>query len=342
MLSPWLGGLRMQFTQLKRRDFISLLGGAGAAWPLVAHAQQPAMPVVGFLAISSRDTYGYLVDAFRQGLNESGYVEGRNVAIEYRWGDNQIDRLPALAADLVGRQVAVIAAVGGVASPRAAKAATSTIPIVFTMGSDPVSLGLVASLNRPGGNATGMTLLSGPLLAKRVELARDLLPRTDLLAVLTNPTNPENDDDLKYLQEVARVVGQRLLVLEASTESQLPKAFVMLVQQGAKALVVGSDVFFNSRREWLVALAARDAVPMIHFHREAVRAGALMSYGASITDIYRQVGVYVSRIFKGERPADLPVVQPSRFELAINLKTAKILGLDIPPQLLARADEVIE
>jgi putative ABC transport system substrate-binding protein len=326
---------------MKRRKVISLLGGAAAAWPLVARAQ-PAMPVIGFLAISSRDTYGYLVDAFHQGLNESGYVEGRNVVIEYRWGDNQIDRLPALAADLVGRQVAVIAAVGGVASPRAAKAATSTIPIVFTMGSDPVSLGLVASLNRPGGNATGMTLLSGPLLAKRVELARDLLPMTDLLAVLTNPTNPENDDDLKYLQEVARVIGQRLLVLEASTESELPKAFVMLVQQGAKALVVGSDVLFNSRREWLVALAARDAVPMIHFHREAVRAGALMSYGASITDIYRQVGVYVSRILKGERPAALPVVQPSRFELAINLKTAKMLGLDIPPQLLARADEVIE
>jgi len=232
--------------------------------------------------------------------------------------------------------------VGGVASPRAAKAATSIIPIVFTMGSDPVRLGLVASLNRPGGNATGMTLLSGPLLAKRVELARELLPRTDLIAVLTNPTNPENDDDLKYVQEAVRVIGQRLLVLEASTESHFPAAFVTLVQQGAKALDVGSDVFFNSRREWLVALAARDAVPMIHFHHEAVQAGALMSYGASITDIYRQVGVYVSRILKGEKPADLPVVQPTKFDLAINLKTAKALGLDVPATLLARADEVIE
>jgi len=327
---------------VKRREFITLMGSATAALPFAARAQPETMPVIGFLAISSRDTYGYLVDAFRQGLRETGYVEERNVAIEYRWGDNQIDRLPALAADLVGRQVAAIAAVGGVASPRAAKAATSTIPIVFTMGSDPVSLGLVASLNRPGGNATGMTLLSGPLLVKRVELARELLPRTDLLAVLTNPTNPENDDDLKYVQEAARVIGQRLLVLEASNESHLPAAFVTLVQQGAKALLVGSDVFFNSRREWLVALAARDAVPMIHFHHEAVQAGALMSYGASITDIYRQVGGYVSRILRGEKPADLPVVQPSRFELAINLKTAKTLGLNIPPLLLALANEVIE
>ena len=326
---------------MKRRQFITLLGGAAAAWPLAARAQ-PRLPVIGFLAISSRDTYGYLVDKFRQGLSESGYVEGRSVAIEYRWANNRIDRLPALAADLVARQVAVIAAVGGLASPRAAKAATTTIPIVFTLGGDPVSLELVASLNRPGGNATGMTLLSGPLLAKRVELARELLPRTDLLAVLTNPTNPENDDDLKYVQEAARVVGQRILVLEASTGPDLPAAFVTLTKQRANALLIGNDVLFNSRRESLVALAARDAVPMIHFQREAVEGGALMSYGASVSDMYRQIGVYVGRVLNGAKPADLPVIQPSMFELTINLKTAKALDLTIPPTLLARADEVIE
>ena len=327
---------------MNRRGFIRLIGGAAAAWPLAARPQQP-LPVIALVNARSADAGAIYAAAFRKGLAETGYVEGRDVTVEPYWLEGQLgDNLPVVMRDLVRRRVAVIATVIAERAAMEAKAATSTIPIVFTMGSDPVSLGLVASLNRPGGNATGMTLLSGPLLVKRVELARELLPRTDLLAVLTNPTNPENDDDLKYVQEAVQVIGQRLLVLEASTEFHLPAAFVTLVQQGAKALLVGSDVFFNSRREWLVALAARDAVPMIHFHHEAVQAGALMSYGASITDIYRQVGVYVSRILKGEKPADLPVVQPSRFELAINLKTAKTLGLNIPPLLLALANEVIE
>jgi putative tryptophan/tyrosine transport system substrate-binding protein len=327
---------------MKRREFITLLGGATIAWPLAARAQQSAMPVIGFLAIASRDTFEYLIDAFRQGLNDAGYIERKNVEIEYRWANNQIDQLPALAADLVRRQVAVIAAVGGLAAPRAAKAATLTIPIVFTVGGDPVRLGLVDGLSRPGGNATGMSVFSGTLLAKRLQVARELMPADALLAALMNPASPENDSDIKDLQDAARIIGQRLAIVNASADNELVSAFESAVRQQAKMLPVGSDVFFNNRRDQIVALAARYAIPTIYFHHEAVRAGGLISYGANIPDIYRNVGIYVGRILKGEKPANLPVVQPTRVKLVINLKTAKALGLEIPPTLVALADEVIE
>jgi putative tryptophan/tyrosine transport system substrate-binding protein len=325
-----------------RRDLIAALGGAAAAWPFAARAQQPAMPVIGFLAIASRDSFEYLVDAFRHGLNDVGYIERKNVEIEYRWADNQIDRLPALAADLVHRQVAVIAAVGGLAAARAAKAATRTIPIVFTVGGDPVRLGLVDGLSRPGGNATGMSVFSGTLLAKRLQVARELVPADTLLAALMNPAGPENDSDLKDLQDAARIVGQRLAIVNASADNELVSAFESAVRQQAKMLLVGSDVFFNDRRDQIIVLAARYGVPTIYFHHEAVREGGLISYGANIPDIYRNVGIYVGRTLKGEKPANLPVVQPTRVELVINLKTAKAVGLEIPDKLLALADEVIE
>jgi ABC-type uncharacterized transport system substrate-binding protein len=325
----------------RRRHFITLIGGA-AAWPLAARAQQPAMPVVGFLNGRSPAEAAYAVAAFHRGLKALGYVEGDNVAIEYRWADGTYDRLPTLAADLVRRRVAVIAATGGALSGLAAKAATSSIPIVFNAGEDPVKLGLVTSINRPGGNATGVYVFLSEMDAKRMELLRELVRNPALIAVLVNPTFARFEATSKKIAEAARAAGQRIAVIEASNEREIHSAFKRIEQLQPQALLVGADPFFNARREQLVTLANHYAIPAIYELREFATAGGLMSYGTSLTEAYRQVGAYVGRILKGAKPADLPVMQSSKFELVINHPTARMLGLTVPPTLLARADEVIE
>ena len=334
----------MQLDQLKRREFITLLGGAAAAWPLAAQAQQPAMPVIGLLSPASPDSFAHFMRAFRQGLKDSGYVEGENVAIDYRWAEGQYDRLPALAAELVRRPVAMIAATGGPSSALVAKAATTTIPIVFNVGEDPVRLGLVASLARPGGgNLTGINFFSVELVAKRLELLHELVPGATRIAVLVNPANPANaEPTTRDVEAPARDIGLQIKVLRAASSSEINAAFATLVREQFNALFVGGDAFFTSRRVQLAVLAARHAVPAIYPQRDFPEAGGLMSYGASLADTYRQLGVYAGRILKGAKPADLPVEQASRFELVINAETAKALGIDVPATLLARADEVIE
>jgi putative ABC transport system substrate-binding protein len=309
---------------------------------VAARAQQGAMPVVGFLGSASAGPIGHFLAAFHQGLGESGYVEGRNIVIEYRWADNRYDRLPEMAAELVRRQVAVIVASGGPVPAVMAKAATSTIPIVFTATSDPVRLGLVSSLNRPGGNVTGSAMFTAELEPKRLELLRELVPKARLIGALVNPDRTDGEVQSRAVQDAAQALGLSAIVLRANSERDLEPALAALVQSQGSALVVGADPFFQNRRAQIVSLAARHALPAIYMSRDFVAAGGLASYGTSIADGYRQAGIYVGQILKGAKPADLPVIQPTKFDLAINLRTATALGLTVPPSLLARADEVIE
>ena len=326
---------------MRRRAFLGAIGSA-AAWPVFARAQQSAMPIIGFLGPSSSKGFAPFRASFQQSLKEAGFIEGQNVAIEYRWAEDQVDRLPALAAELVGLRVAVIATVTATAAALAAKNATATIPIVFAIGADPVKVGLVASLNRPGGNVTGVSFLSNALVAKQMELLRELAPAAAAIGVLVNPGNPNAETDANAAVAAARSLGRQAHVAHASSEQDFDAAFAALVRQGSTALLVAPDATFTSRPNQLAALAARYTLPTIYARRELPAAGGLMSYGSSLADSVRQAGVYVGRILNGAKPTDLPVVQPTKFELVINLKTAKALGLTVPPTLLARADEVIE
>ena len=327
---------------MQRREFITLLGGAAATWPLVARAQQAGMPMVGFLGGGSPQSDAFRVAAIRQGLKEAGYVEGRNVAFEYRGAEDHNERLPELAAYLVRREVAVIVSMSGNTSAVAAKSATATIPVVFAIGGDPIKLGLVASLNRPGSNITGVSFLTNTLVAKQFEVLHETVPKTALIGFLVNPTNQNAEPDTKNVLAAAELVGQKMAIVEAQTDSELEAAFATLVQQRTGALVVEADPFFVNRSNKLVELTARQKVPAIYFLREFVVAGGLMSYGTSITEAFHLAGLYAGRILKGEKPADLPVQQSTKVELVINLKTAKALGLTVPPQIVARADDLIE
>jgi putative ABC transport system substrate-binding protein len=327
---------------MRRREFISLVGGAVAAWPLAARAQQAAMPVVGFLGTTTASDFTDRVAAFREGLKEAGYIEGQNIVIEYRWPEGNYDRLATLAADLVRRHVAVIAAVGGEPSPLAAKAATGTIPIVFSSAGDPVKLGLVANLNRPDGNITGVYFLSSELGAKRLGLLHELLPKVSAIGMLVNPTFADAETYVGTVKEAALPLGVQIHAVRASTADDFDTAFAALAQQNVEALLLANDAFFLSERRRLIALAARYAIPAVYFWREFAVDGGLMSYSPSLVQAYRQVGIYTGKILNGAKPADLPVAQATKFEFVINLKTAKALGLTFPPGLLAIADEVIE
>ena len=327
---------------MRRRQFITLLGGAAVAWPLAVRAQQPAIPAVGFLNPGLPEPSSFLVVAFREGLEKEGYVEGQNVTVEYRWASGHYNELQTLASDLVRRHAVAIAATGGSISAQAAKAATATIPIVFNVGEDPIKLGLVASFNRPGGNITGVNTLSPALESKRLGLLRELVPQAAIVAVLLNPSNPDADLQRRDIQAAATAIGQDLRTFDVGNESDIETAFAALVRQRADALLVGSDVFLTNRREQIVALAARYAVSTIYSFRSFAESGGLMSYSTNLVEVYRQVGFYVGRILKGEKPANLPIVQPTKFELVINLKTAKAMNVKISDNLLSLADEVIE
>jgi putative ABC transport system substrate-binding protein len=328
-------------SDMRRREFITLLGGA-AAWPIAARAQQPAMPVVGFLSGRSPADSVAEIRGFHRGLAEAGFVEGKNVAIEFRWAEGRYDRLAALASELVGQRVAVIAAVGGGASGLAAKAATATIPVVFATGGDAVKIGLVASFNRPGGNVTGVNIIFGALGAKRLELLHDLVPAAGAVGMLVNPDYPSASLEVQDVEAAGRKLGLRMHIFNARAERDIEPAFAEFAEKKVKALLVADDPFFQGQRLGILGMAARQGLPTIYFSRDFVDAGGLMSYGPNLADAYRLVAVYCGRILKGENPGDLPVVQPTRFELVINLKSARALALDVPPTLLALADEVIE